>query len=166
MALVLAHVDLAKAEAKAIGGEVGRVAALGILAFLLVVFAVFLAVIGAALGFGEWVFGSMAWGVIHGVEAFLSIAMAAVLVAVGMSAYRIFRSLVLAIIIGILVGLIFGFDLPNRLYAAIGETLALPVEPGVRPLAVAIAIWGLIGAIVGLVASSGSARWAGRSPSS
>ena len=150
MALVTAHVDLAKAEASAIGRQVGLLAALGFLAFILVVFAAFLLVIGVALGIGEWVFGSMGWGVIHGVEAFLSIAMAAILVAVGISGVRIVRSLAFAIIVGILVGLIFGLDLPNRLYAAIGETLALQIEPGVRPLAVAVGIWGLIGAVVGL----------------
>ena len=81
MALVVAHIDLAKAEAAAIAGQVGRVIALGALAFILVVFAVFLFVIGVSLGIGEWVFGSMGWGVIHGVELFLSVAMAAVLLA-------------------------------------------------------------------------------------
>ncbi len=149
MALVVAHVDLAKAEASAIGRQVGLLAALGAFAFVLVVFAVFLLVIGAALWLGEWIFGSMGWGVVHGVEAFLSIGMAALLVAVGISGVRIVRSLVFAIIVGIVVGLIFGLDLPNRLYAAIGETTALPVEPGVRPLAVAVVIWGLIGALSG-----------------
>ena len=85
MALVVAHIDLAKAEAGAIAGQVGRVIALGALAFILVVFAVFLLVIGVSLGLGEWVFGSMGWGVIHGVLFFLSVAMAAVLLAIGIA---------------------------------------------------------------------------------
>ena len=85
MALVVAHIDLAKAEAAAIAGQVGRVIALGALAFILVVFAVFLFVIGVSLAIGEWVFGSMGWGVIHGVLLFLSVAIAAVLLAIGIA---------------------------------------------------------------------------------
>ena len=50
MALVVAHIDLAKAEAGAIAGQVGRVFALGALAFILVVFAIFLLVIGVGSG--------------------------------------------------------------------------------------------------------------------
>ena len=91
MALVLAHIDLAKAEAGAIAGQVGRLIALGALAFMLVVFAVFLLVIGVSLFFGEWLLGSMGWGVLHGVLLFVSVAMAAVLLALGISARRIVR---------------------------------------------------------------------------
>ena len=83
MALVVAHIDLAKAEAGAIAGEVGRVIALGALAFILVVFAVFLLVIGLSLFVGEWLLGSMGWGVLHGILLFVSVAMAALLLAVG-----------------------------------------------------------------------------------
>ena len=79
MALVVAHIDLAKAEAGAIAGEVGRVIALGALAFILVVFAVFLLVIGLSLFVGEWLLGSMGWGVLHGILLFVSVAMAALL---------------------------------------------------------------------------------------
>ena len=86
MALVVAHIDLAKAEAGAIAGEVGRVIALGALAFILVVFAVFLLVIGLSLFVGEWLLGSMGWGVLHGILLFVSVAMAALLLAVGIAA--------------------------------------------------------------------------------
>ena len=151
MALVVAHIDLAKAEASAIAGQVGRAAALGALAFLLVVFAVFLLVIGISLGIGEWVFGSMGWGVVHGVLFFLSIAMAAVLLAVGVSGIRIVRSFAVAVVIGILVGVLFGLDLPNQLYTLIGDELNLAVETGVRPLVVGVLLGGLIGLIVGIV---------------
>ena len=71
MALVMAHVELAKAEAGEIAGEVGRVAALGALAIGLVIFAVFLLVIGTSLWLGEWLLGSMGWGVLHGFLLFV-----------------------------------------------------------------------------------------------
>jgi hypothetical protein len=153
MALALAHVDLAKAEASAIAGQVGRVSALAALAFLLVIFAVFLLVIGVSLGIGEWVFGSMGWGVIHGVLFFLSIAEAAVLFAVGISGVRIGRALLATVVLGILVGVVLGLNLPNQLYTLIGDELGLAVDPGIRPLVVGMLLGALVGLIAGIVAA-------------
>ncbi len=151
MALVVAHVDLARAEAAAIAGQVGQVIALGALAFILVVFAVFLLVIGISLALGEWVFGSMGWGVVHGVLLFLSLAMAAILFAIGISGTRIVRWLAAAVVIGILVGVTFALNLPNQLYTLIGDRTALAVEPGVRPLVVGMLLGLILGLIVGIV---------------
>ena len=165
MALAVAHIDLAKAEATAIGSEVGRVAALGALAFLLVIFAVFLLVIGVSLGIGEWLLGSMGWGVIDGVLAFLSIAMACVLAAVGISVRRIGSALLVSVLAGIVVGVVLGLDLPNRLYAAIGDALAIAVDPGIRPLVVGMLLGGLVGLIAWIatalsMSASGGGRFA------
>lgn len=165
MALALAHVDLAKAEAGAIAGEVGRVAAAGALAFLLVIFAVFLLVIGTSLGIGEFFLGSMGWGVVNGVELFLALAMAAVLLALGISARRIVGALVVAIVIGIVVGVVLGLDLLNQLYATIGERAQVAVDPGVRPLVVGMLLVGALGLIVGVIVAfrmsgSGGGRFA------
>ena len=153
MALVLAHVELAKAEATSIAGQVGQVAALGALAFMLVIFAVFLLVIGISLGLGEWLLGSMGWGVIDGVLAFLAVAMAALLVAVGISARRIGRALLGAIVVGILVGVTLGLGLLNQLYAAIGGAPGLAVDPGIRPLVVGMLLGGFIGLVAGIIAA-------------
>lgn len=151
MALVIAHIDLAKAEAGAIAGEVGRVAALGALAIALVIFAVFLFVIGLSLGIGEWALGSMGWGVIHGVLLFLSVAMAAVLGAVGIAPRRLVRALVGGVVAGLVVGIALGLNLPNQAYAAIGDATGLAVDPGIRPLVVGMLLGGLIGLIAGIV---------------
>ena len=151
MALVTAHIDLAKAEATAIAGEVGRVAAAGAIAFLLVVFAVFLAVIGVSLLIGETILGSLGWGVLHGVELFLSLAIAAVLIALGISPRRIIGALVVAIIVGVVTGVVLGLGLLNQAYATIGEQLGVAVETGILPLVVGMLIVGASGLIVGLV---------------
>jgi hypothetical protein len=165
----MAHVELAKAEAGAIAGEVGRVAALGALALVLVIFAVFLLVIGISLAIGEWILGSMGWGVIDGVLLFLSVAMAAVLLGVGISGRRIGGSLIAAIVIGIVVGVVLGLDLLNQAYKAIGDATELAVDPGVRPLVVGVLLGGLVGLIGGVItairmSASGGGRfvaWAG-----
>jgi hypothetical protein len=161
MALVVAHIDLAKAEATAIAGEVGRVAAAGAIAFLMVVFAVFLAVIGVSLLIGETVLGSLGWGVLHGVELFLSLAIAAVLIALGISPRRIIGALVVAIVVGVVVGVVLGLGLLNQLYATIGEQLGVAVETGIRPLVVGMLFAGALGLIFGLITAVGMVATAG-----
>lgn len=151
VALIRAHIDLAKTEAGAIAGQVGRLIALGLLALILVLAAIFLAVIGTALFTGEWLLGSMGWGVLHGVLFFAAIAMAAVLVGIGVSAGRIGRALLMAVVVGVVVGLIFGLALPNRLYVAIGDAVGSGVEAGDRPLIVGLFLGGLLGLVVGVL---------------
>ncbi len=113
-----------------IAGQVGRPAALGAIALVLVLFAISLVVIGTSLFVGEWLLGSIGWGVLHGFLLFVSVAMAAVLLAVGVSERRILRSLIIAIVIGIVSGVVLGLALLNQLYAAIGEAAQTAVDPG------------------------------------
>ncbi len=153
IALVMAHVELAKAEAGSIAGEVGRVAALGAIAIVLVIFAVFLFVIGVSLGVGEWVLGSMGWGVIHGVLLFLSVAMAAIIIALGTSGRRVGVALLVSIVVAILVSIILGLNLPNQLYTAIGDATGLAVDPGVRPLLIGMLLTGAVGLLAGIAAA-------------
>ena len=169
MALVMAHVELARAEVGAIAGQVGRLAALGALAFVLVVFAVFILVIGVSLFLGEWLLGSMGWGVLHGFLLFVSIALAAVLLAVGMSERRVIGALVVALMIGIVSSVVFGLALLNQLYTAIGDAAQTAVDPGIRPLVIGVLLGGLIGLVIGIITAlrmsgSGGGRfvaWAG-----
>ena len=95
--------------------------------------------------------------------AFVSIAMAAILLAVGVTGVRIVRSLALGIIIAILVGVVLWLNLPNQLYTAIGNATGLAVDPGIRPLVVGLILGATIGLFIGiLVASSMSASGGGR----
>ena len=149
--LVAAHIELAKTEASAIVHEVGRVAALGAAAFGLVFLAVLLLVIGGSLWLGEWLLGSMGWGVLHGVLACLSVALALVLMAIGVSARRVGRSLLVAVVAGVAIGGVLGLDLANRLYTQIGESATLALDPGYRPLIVGMLVGGLIGLVIGIV---------------
>jgi hypothetical protein len=151
--LVMAHVELAKAEATAIGGQIAQVAALGAAALALVIAAVSIVILGSALFLGEWVLGSMGWGVLHGFLAFIAVAMVCIFIAVGVSAGRIVRALALGAAIGILVGAILFLNLPNWAYKTIGDSLLPGVDPGVRPLVVGIIVVGLIGLVVGIVAA-------------
>jgi hypothetical protein len=162
IALVQAHVDLAKAEASAIAGQVGRIAALAAIAIASLIMASLLATIGTALFLGEWLLGSIGWGVLEGILAFVTIAIAGVLGAVGVSGGRIGRSFVVALVVAIVIGVALALQLPNQAYAALGESARLNLEPGARPLVVGVLVGALLGVLIGVAvavrAESGAAR--------
>jgi hypothetical protein len=150
--LARAHVDLARAEFEVIGGEVKRALSFTGLAAGAIVLLAFLLPIGLALFLGEWLFGSLGWGVLHASELLVAVAIAAVLAALRVPGVG--RSLGVALVIGALVAVLLGLNLPNQLYARIGESLGLAVDPGVRPLVVGLAFGALVVGILGLLAGA------------
>ena len=148
-----AHVDLAKAELSSIAGEIGRIVALAAVAIVVVIMAGLLAIIGTALFLGEWLLGSIGWGVLHGILAFTAIAIAAGLMAAGVSGARIARSFIVGVVVAIVLGLVLGLELPNQAYAAAGEAATLNVETGVRPLIVGLLLGALVGVLIGFAAA-------------
>jgi len=163
MDLAKAHVELAKAEASEIGAEGGRFAGLAAGALALVLLAALLAVIGTALFIGDWLYGSIGWGVVHGVLAFVSIAVALVLLAVRVDAVRIGRALLIAVALGVITGVVLGLGLTNQAYATIGSSLGVAVDPAVRPLVVGLGLGAMVGLVAGIVLAMQSAHpnWAG-----
>ena len=149
-ALVQAHVDLAKTELSAIAGEVGRVAALLAAAIVVVILAGLLGMIGTALFLGEWLLGSIGWGVLHGILAFSGIAVTVGLLALGVGGDRIGRSLVVGIAVAVVVGVALGLEWPNQAYAAAGDSARLNLNPADRPLVVGLLIGALVGVLIGI----------------
>ena len=143
------HIDLAKAEA-ARSRRGRRVAALGALAIALVIFAVFLFVIGLSLD-REWVLGSMGWGVVHGVELFLAVAMRpsssrSASLPRGSSGFG------RRIVVGLVIGVALALNLPNQAMPPSATPRRCRCDPGIRPLVVGLLIGGFIGLIAGLFA--------------
>ena len=101
--------------------------------------------------FGEWLFGSIGWGVLHGSLFFVALALTAVMVALAFNPIRLFLWFLLAFVIGILASLIFGFDVLNEAYAAIGNALLPGVDAANRPLVTGMLLVGLIALVIGLV---------------
>lgn len=159
--LARAHIDLAKAEAMAIGGRVARLVGLIALAFALVFLAGILLVIGSTLFLAEWLLGSMGWGVLQGLLLFTGLAMTAVFAGIGLSGRAIGRATLAALAVAIVVSLILGLGLANRAYSAIGDALApsLAIEPSVRPLVVGLVIGGLLGLIAGIAGALRGGGW-------
>ena len=160
--MAMAHIELAKAEAAAIGGEIAKVAAYVGIAIAVVGLAVTLLVVGTSLFLAEWLLGSMGWGVLHGVLLFITIAIGCALAVVGVTGTRLGRSVLVGIAFGVLVALIMGLALPNQLYTAIGDVAFPGIEPGVRPLVVGAAIGATLGLLVGLVVAFRLDTWGAR----
>jgi hypothetical protein len=149
----MAHIELAKAEAKAIGGEIARVAAFVGIAIAVMLFAAILAVIGTSLFLGEWLLGSIGWGVLHGLLLFGAIAVACALAAVGVGSGRIGMAFLIGLVVTVVVGLGMALALPNRAYASLGDSALPGIEPGVRPLVVGVLVVGAIGLLLGVIAA-------------
>jgi hypothetical protein len=159
--LIRAHMDLARAELADIVDEVKRMVALfGAAIGVLVLFALLLFV-GGLLFLGEWLFGSIGWGVLLGGFLLLDIAAIAVLTALDAGAGRIGRAFAVAFVLGIVVGLVFGFDLTHRGWVGVGEQVLPSVDPGPRPVLVAVAalatVLGILGFVLGVRNGLGAA---------
>ena len=149
--LARAHIDLAKAELAEIVARAQRVALLLATALGLVLVGTLVLVVGTILFLGEWLFGSIGWGVVLGAELFLTGALVAVLVAVGSPASGLARRLGPSVVIGLVVAALAGLSLPNRLWDALGAAAAPALLPSSRPLVVGIAVGAGLGFLIGAV---------------
>ncbi|HEY8439339.1 MAG TPA: hypothetical protein VIK65_12075 [Candidatus Limnocylindrales bacterium] len=104
------------------------------------------------LWLGEWLFGSIGWGILLGVLLLGALALAAVTLALGPGVNgRIGASFLIAAVIGIVVGVIFGLDVTNRGWTLLADNVAGTLAPDSRPLLVAVVVLAVIGAVIGLV---------------
>jgi hypothetical protein len=150
--LVGAHVELAKAEFEDISDAVKRALALGGVAIGAVVVAGLLLGLGIPLWLGEWIFGSIGWGILLGVLFLSALALSAVVLALRPAVDgRIGQSFLGGVLVGVVVGLIFGLDLTNRGWTWIGDQAAGNLAADSRPLLVAVLVLGAIGALLGLI---------------
>jgi hypothetical protein len=154
--LVGAHIELAKAEMAEIGGKVARLAGLLGCAFMLLALSGLLLFIGSGLFLGEWLFGSMGWGILHGAILLPALAVAAVLAGLGLEAAWIGRRLAAALGIGLIAAVVLGLAWPNVAYREIGLAVGLAVDEAYRPLVAGIGTGALVIAIVAVVIASRS----------
>jgi hypothetical protein len=127
------------------------------MALALVLFVVLLVSVGTTLFLGEWLFGSMGWGVLHGAELSIAVAVILVLSALDFSAQYLARMLVVAVLAGAVVATLFATAATNYAWTSLGDAILPGVEPGVRPLATAVLVTGITFAVVGLIVGARSA---------
>jgi hypothetical protein len=150
--LVDAHLELARAEFEEIGDAIKRAAALGGVAIAALIVAGLLATVGTPLFLGEWIFGSIGWGLLHGLLLLVAVAAAAGLAAVGTESTRIGRSFLIAVLIGVVVAIVLGLNLTNRGWSAVGDALVPAVAADSRPLVAALVSLPIVaGVLIGLL---------------
>ncbi len=158
--LVRAHAELARAELGEIVDNAKRLAAFAGIALGLVLFAGMLASIGSILWLGEWWFGSIGWGVLLGTELLLALAVSLAMIGLGTGAAGQGRAVVIGAVVGVVVAVLLGLDLPNRAWTALADALRPAVAPEWRILVLAVPIpaivLGVLGLVVGLVTRAGS----------
>jgi len=137
----------------AIAGEIGRLIGLVAAAIAVLLLAGLLFIVGTSLFLGEWLLGSIGWGVLEGFLFLVAIAVAAVLLAVGVAGGRLARSFVVGLVVALVVGVALGLEWPNQAYAAAGEAARLNVAEGDRPLVVGLLGGALVGMLIGFAAA-------------
>jgi hypothetical protein len=154
VAFVRAHVELAKAEAGEIAGEVKRAAALGGIAVACLLFLLVFLPTGLFLFLGEWLFGSIGWGLLHASELLVDVAVLAALLAIRASG--LVRALAIAALVGAVLAIVLGADLFNRLWGGIGDATGLGAGD-TRPLFTGIVVLGVVGGLLGLAVGAQAA---------
>ena len=129
--LLNAHVNLAKAEAGEIAGEVGRMVALVGLALGLLFTVGILFLVGLPLFLADWLLGSMGWGVLLGTFLLIDLAVVVLLVALGVGGGRQFTAWLVGVILGVALGAVLWTwtGLPQTVDVALGIWLALVAWP-------------------------------------
>jgi hypothetical protein len=162
--LFRAHVDLLKAE---IGEIMGQIKTIGTLAGVALAFTLMvgnLLYIGGFLFLGEWLFGSIGWGLAHGVLFGLDMVVVLVLAILGARMVSAIISYLLATAIAVGIALLCGLNIAYDAAASVAAGLSSPLNgAGVVAAAVgalvgallfALMFWRLMGgggAIVGLI---------------
>jgi hypothetical protein len=149
--LFQAHVDLAKAELSEIVDEVKRMVALIGAAIGVIILASLLFTIGLFLFLGEWLFGSIGWGVLLGTLLLVDVAVVMILLALDVNGRRLATSFGIAAVIGVVLGVVFTLDLSHKGWTALGDAVGSYYDPSTRTVLLAIGSSAGIGAILGLL---------------
>ena len=148
--LVRAHIDLARAEFADIADEIKSLLALGGAALAFVLFALTLIAVGLPLFLGDWLFGSMGWGILDGALFAVAAAVTMVAGAMGARGRVLLLPVVGAIAVTVAVAALVGTDLAHRG----AQDLVARVEPALRMDIPAPWDTLLAGAVVGAVAGA------------
>jgi hypothetical protein len=150
--LISAHVDLARAEFAEIADEIKRLAGFLGLALGMVLFALLLLGVGLPLFLGDWLFGSLGWGLLHGVLGAVAIAVAAVAAALGASRRGVWLPFLGGLLLGVGVAALLGsgvaYDAASELAARAEPALRIDLPSGWDTLVAAIVAGAAIGAIL------------------
>ena len=147
-----AHRELLTAELRVTADELKILAAIAGIILGLALLLVTLVYTGAWLFVGEWLFGSIGWGLLHGALATIAAIVLLALFMVHDSSRPLILGTVLAVIVGVLLSILFA----SNVLRSIAEAMADQVTPSLSAttfagwhvtlafFAVAFAAWGLL----------------------
>jgi hypothetical protein len=154
-ALARAHLALLKAEIGDIVAQLKVISALAGVIVALALFAAQLIAIGGTLFLGEWLFGSIGWGVLLGMLLSIALIVATAMVLVGAPRRVITTPLGVSILGGILVAVLLGANLVRRAAEQAGTQLRsgafLNLDPGWAPAVVGVVVGAVAFGLIGLV---------------
>lgn len=154
--LVTAHLDLLKAELAVTGHDLGVIAALVIAALSFVVVALLLVAIGTFLFLGEWLFGSMAWGILHGTLFLVFLVVPIGINLAGGPAVATIRGVATGLVVTLLLWLLFASNVLRDSAVRAGQSLESTVrlEPALLPTLVGLVAGAVVlGLLMGIVGS-------------
>ena len=145
MGLVSAHIELAKAEINDILGEVKLLATQSGIALGIALMTAALLWVGGFLFLGEWLFGSIGWGLAHGLLFGIGLIVALALAIVGSRARYSVLSFLVAAVLVVVVALLCGLNVTYDAAAAAGRTIGGPLgAPGVVALIGGLIVFALL----------------------
>jgi hypothetical protein len=135
-----AHLELLRAELSVAGRELGIVVGMAVGILVLAVVAGLLFAIGSFLFLGEWLFGSMAWGILHGVLFLVALIVPLGLDLAGGRRDAFARGLLAALVVTILLWLLFASNVLRDTAVNVGRSLeaSLDIEPAFLPTLVGL----------------------------
>lgn len=154
--LVTAHMELLKAELAVTGRDLGIIAGLVVALLSLVVVALLLIAIGTFLFLGEWLFGSMAWGILHGTLFLALLAVPIVIDLAGGWSGAVVRGLAAGAATTLLLWLLFASNVLRDAAVQAADSLesSVRLEPALLPTLVGLVAGALLLGIVLAIAGS------------
>ncbi len=149
--LLDAHVELARTEFRPILDNVKIAAAEFGIAIAMVLFIAILVPVGSTLFLGEWLFGSMGWGVLHGAIFSAAIAVTAIVLFLDPNPRPVELAVVLGVLVGFVAAVIFALNVTNIFWEAVADAMNLDLAEEWRLLVTAAMLSAIAGAVVGAI---------------
>ena len=133
--LVNAHINLLKAELSEIAGQIAVIVGMGFVALVFAFLTFATLYIGGFLFVGEWLFGSMGWGLAHGVLFGIVIIVNLIFGILGASGMRLVAAFIVALVVLFAVSVLCGSNVGYTLASNASSSFAPPLgTPGVIAL--------------------------------
>lgn len=138
--LVTAHVDLLKAELAVTGHDLAIIVGMVVAALSFVVVALLLIAIGTFLFLGEWLFGSMAWGILHGTLFLVLLCVPIGVNLAGGSATATIRGIATGMAVTLVLWIVFASNVLRDAAVQAGDSLesSIGLEPALLPTLVGL----------------------------